>query len=485
MNQLRKGIGQKYRDWFDCWLSVNTALSLSLIYSFSRSANFAVFWSPNPNFATLIEQRSLENAPLSSEISEIVIIDAAIKEPTTLIGSLPPQTRVYYLDSAKDGVKQITQILSSHQNLQAIHILAHGSAGQMNLGAGMLDSITLRAKANQLATWGKALSINGDILLYGCDFAQGSYGQASVDTLAQLTQADVAASINATGSKALGGDWDLEVSRGIIESHPTQNYFARSNYSHILVDNPNLPSNFCNLQVDLMFVLDESGSVSTQEREQQRDSVRDTLQYLVDNNINARAAIVSYATNGRQLTSNYVDVNSTTIGTNGALEQAIQNYGVYNENNTTFFTNWEVGLDTAQLVANSNGYPDALFFFTDGTINNGGSPDDEADSFKTNGTHIYTIGIGGDVNVDDLERLTDGANRTIYNPNDPNPVPADHVDVTDYGSLSSDFLDVFQDACSKKASLTKEFTPDTIFPTEVSTLGITKNKHFQVNKIVD
>jgi len=47
---------------------------------------------------------------------------------------------------------------------------------------------------------------SGDILLYGCNVGAGAEGLAFVESVARLSQADVAASDDVTGSAALGGD---------------------------------------------------------------------------------------------------------------------------------------------------------------------------------------------------------------------------------------------------------------------------------------
>src|SRR5690606_18703064 len=59
---------------------------------------------------------------------------------------------------------------------------------------------------------------DGDILLYGCNIGQSDAGQNFIERLAQLTQADVAASTDATGSAAVGGNWMLEAATGRIET---------------------------------------------------------------------------------------------------------------------------------------------------------------------------------------------------------------------------------------------------------------------------
>ena len=65
---------------------------------------------------------------------------------------------------------------------------------------------------------GQSLTANGDLLIYGCDVADGAAGLAFVDRLAELTQADVAASVDVTGSAAFHGNWTLEAQRGAIET---------------------------------------------------------------------------------------------------------------------------------------------------------------------------------------------------------------------------------------------------------------------------
>ncbi len=57
-----------------------------------------------------------------------------------------------------------------------------------------------------------------DILLYGCNVGADDDGQAFVESVARLTQADVAASDDLTDSAALGGDWVLEVQSGTVEA---------------------------------------------------------------------------------------------------------------------------------------------------------------------------------------------------------------------------------------------------------------------------
>nr|WP_067294171.1 DUF4347 domain-containing protein [Marinobacterium profundum] len=125
--------------------------------------------------------------------------------------------KIFVLDAEREGVEQIGSVLDYFENVAAIHLLSHGSAGALFLGSSTLTTQQLKNSQQQLKRWGSALSSDGDLLLYGCDVAEGELGLEFVETLATLTGADVAASNDDTGNLP-GADWDLENSTGVIET---------------------------------------------------------------------------------------------------------------------------------------------------------------------------------------------------------------------------------------------------------------------------
>ncbi|HMW22773.1 MAG TPA: DUF4347 domain-containing protein, partial [Burkholderiaceae bacterium] len=156
---------------------------------------------------------------------ELVFVDDRVADLGALLASLidrSPSSAVDYeivhIDSRRDGLAQIGAALAGRQGIDAIHLLSHGADGQLLLGSGTIDAATLQARAAEVASWRTALSADADILLYGCDVAADAAGEAFIDQLAQLSGADVAASRDATGAAAKGGDWVLEVSTGRIDS---------------------------------------------------------------------------------------------------------------------------------------------------------------------------------------------------------------------------------------------------------------------------
>ncbi|MCP3980036.1 MAG: DUF4347 domain-containing protein [bacterium] len=152
----------------------------------------------------------------------IVFVDSTVAQDPNLLESLRmdagANTGFVLLDSESDGVRQITEALAGERDVDAVHIVSHGDAGVLSIGAETFGAGSLDAYADQLSSWGEALSDDADILLYGCNLGAGDAGAEFVGKLAALTGADVAASDDLTGSARLGGDGELEVRLGAIET---------------------------------------------------------------------------------------------------------------------------------------------------------------------------------------------------------------------------------------------------------------------------
>ncbi|WP_051116670.1 Ig-like domain-containing protein [Sphingomonas sp. PAMC 26617] len=147
-----------------------------------------------------------------------IFIDSSLSDYEQLVEEWRAQGTVIVLDAGGDGLAQISDAVSGHTNVGAIHIVSHGVAGAFFLGATRVDAATATgALADRFAAIGTHLSADADILIYGCDVAAGPSGQALVDAIATTTGADVAASIDDTGSAMRGGNWVLENRLGTVE----------------------------------------------------------------------------------------------------------------------------------------------------------------------------------------------------------------------------------------------------------------------------
>ncbi|MBK7727993.1 MAG: DUF4347 domain-containing protein [Gammaproteobacteria bacterium] len=149
---------------------------------------------------------------------KLVFIDSRVTDAEILLAGFSADTQIVWLDSDHDGVLQMTDALAGLTDVDSVHILSHGSEGEILLGSTTLTESMLANYASEWGNWRASLSDSADILIYGCNVAATAVGASFIAALAQWTGADVAGSADLTGAIALGGDWNLEVSTGLIES---------------------------------------------------------------------------------------------------------------------------------------------------------------------------------------------------------------------------------------------------------------------------
>ncbi len=148
----------------------------------------------------------------------LLIIDARVADQQSLLAGLPANVTVRVIGNDESGLGVIGQELAKGGTFDAVHIVSHGTPGNLTLGSDSINKDSLSSHSTELQSWAANLSADADILLYGCEIAQGEQGQVFIDELAHLTGADIAASTNATGNADKGGDWVLESSTGRIEA---------------------------------------------------------------------------------------------------------------------------------------------------------------------------------------------------------------------------------------------------------------------------
>ncbi|MBC9071577.1 DUF4347 domain-containing protein [Thauera sp. CAU 1555] len=158
------------------------------------------------------------DATLRDGRMEVVFIDAALPDLQTLIDGIPAGIEVRLIDASQDGFVQMAMWADAHRGYDAIHVLSHGADARKHLGSVVLTGDNLSDYTPLLERIGQSVGEGGDILLYGCNVAQGELGRAFVEDIARLTRADVAASDDATGAVSHGGDWSLEVAVGDIDA---------------------------------------------------------------------------------------------------------------------------------------------------------------------------------------------------------------------------------------------------------------------------
>lgn len=169
-----------------------------------------------------------------SQPSKLLFVDSKVNNYQDLISAADAETNIILLNSVDDGIEQISETLTKYKNISSLHLVSHGEAGAIDLGSSTLNLDNLDAYTNELQNWTESLTNEADIIVYGCNVAANYNGQALIDQLSTITDADVAASTDLTGNYALGGDWKWEYITGKIESNLAFEGEAIAGYNDVL-----------------------------------------------------------------------------------------------------------------------------------------------------------------------------------------------------------------------------------------------------------
>ncbi|MEG3941640.1 DUF4347 domain-containing protein, partial [Microcoleus sp. S36b_A3] len=164
----------------------------------------------------------------------LVVVDSRVENYEQLIGGVKAGTEVFILSETRGAIEQITEILGQRHNINSLHVVSHGREAAIAIGPAEFNLDNLETHSHQLQQWGKSLSKSASILLYGCNIAAGKSGLKFIQKISEFTGANIAASNNLTGSAALGGDWELEITTGQINAEVAFEKKVLENYKSVL-----------------------------------------------------------------------------------------------------------------------------------------------------------------------------------------------------------------------------------------------------------
>ncbi len=167
---------------------------------------------------SILEPAESRAAPVGAR--ELLVVDARVPHRELLVAAVRRGVETIVVDADRDGLAQIELALRG-RDVSAIHLVAHGRPGEVRIGSTILDARTATARRVTLARWfGPRAPFEQppELLVYGCEAASGAEGASLLRALAETTGAEVAASVDRTGSPAFGADWVLEASTGPIDA---------------------------------------------------------------------------------------------------------------------------------------------------------------------------------------------------------------------------------------------------------------------------
>ncbi len=187
----------------------------------------------------------------ASAAKQVVFVDSNVTDYQSLVAGLPSGTQYVVLNQKTDGLEQIALYLEAHPGIEAVHLVSHGSEAQVQVGGILLDTADLSKYGAELARIGAEMSPGGQLLLYGCDVAEGGDGHALVQQIAALSHLNVAAATGLVGAASLGGNWTLDYEVGHARAPVIFSPAAEQRYGYLLsqtiedyTSNPSFDSGF-------------------------------------------------------------------------------------------------------------------------------------------------------------------------------------------------------------------------------------------------
>ena len=99
---------------------------------------------------------------IRNDKKNIVFIDSAVEDYETITSSFKENTEFYLINSNEDGFKRISEILSDRENIDALHLIGHGSSGQILFGNAFLNVFSPKPYTVSLNTNLKNFSASGN-----------------------------------------------------------------------------------------------------------------------------------------------------------------------------------------------------------------------------------------------------------------------------------------------------------------------------------
>ncbi|MGB7180648.1 MAG: DUF4347 domain-containing protein, partial [Burkholderiaceae bacterium] len=166
-----------------------------------------------------VEQDSEQNLETRTNPSTVIFIDSRVPDQATLVAAAAQDALAVVINSDAGGVTQMAEAMAALSDVDSVHIIGFGDPGRLYLGSSTITAETIsQPYAELFVQIGTHLSAGADILVYGCNFGVDTEEGSAAQALANATGADVASSIDLTGSERFGGDWDLERQIGKVET---------------------------------------------------------------------------------------------------------------------------------------------------------------------------------------------------------------------------------------------------------------------------
>src|ERR1700738_638272 len=99
-------------------------------------------------------------------LREIAFVDPNVDDLETLLAGLRPELEPILLSDDEPALRHISPLVQDRDELEAIHVIAHGRVGEVSFSAGALSLESLAGHAADLRAIGRSLGKDGKLLLW-------------------------------------------------------------------------------------------------------------------------------------------------------------------------------------------------------------------------------------------------------------------------------------------------------------------------------
>lgn len=161
---------------------------------------------------------ALDMATPMDEGLHVLVISSQVNDADDLAAAAKDDVLVIRYDAANTSLEDLAGLIDDAldgRKADSIAFASHNAGGaEVALtGTAVTTADTLLSDAGQRAFWqavGENVADNGRIDILACDVANGEAGESLLQNLEKISGRNVAASTDATGNEAYGGDWVLE-----------------------------------------------------------------------------------------------------------------------------------------------------------------------------------------------------------------------------------------------------------------------------------
>jgi hypothetical protein len=176
---------------------------------------------------------SSQQVDTMTHFHEVLFIDPGVSDIGTLLAGVRPEVEAIVLRSTSPAARQMAQVLAGRRDLDAVHLIAHGSPGRVELSGGAWSRGSLASQAGDLAGIGEALGADGELRLWSCETGFGEAGDSFVAELSHVIGADVRAASAKIGAAEFGGSWNLARAPGAFTARQPLSADGQARYASV------------------------------------------------------------------------------------------------------------------------------------------------------------------------------------------------------------------------------------------------------------